>query len=165
VCAAGVCDTVLILLGAFGAAAALESAPDLRLVLLGAGAVFLLVLGIKSLRATSVRLDTDSPAAVLPPRSVLLRTVSVSLLNPHAVLDTVGVIGAAVASQPASSRGTFALGTVSASWLWFAFLAVCAAALRRHLTPRRARYFDRFSALVLLLFAGFLTTELIAALR
>ncbi|MBW3645555.1 MAG: hypothetical protein KY441_08635 [Actinobacteria bacterium] len=42
-----------------------------------------------------------------------------SLLNPHAVLDTVGVIGTAIAAQEAVAQSAFAGGALTASWLWF----------------------------------------------
>jgi L-lysine exporter family protein LysE/ArgO len=163
VCTAGACDTMLILVGAFGAAAALDRLPTLRLVLLGLGAAYLFFIGAQALRTSGTRLDADGAEQAARPRSVLAKTVSVSLLNPHAVLDTVGVIGAAVAAQPVADRGAFAVGSVSASWLWFVLLAVGGAVFRRHLTPRRARYFDWFSGAVMLVFAALLTVELVRA--
>lgn len=163
VLAAGICDTLLIALGWFGVGQLLETVPSLRAGLLVAGALFLTYLGVQSLRARDSRLDT-ADGQKLDARAVIWRTVSVSLLNPHAILDTVGVIGAAVAAQPASSRTVFAIGAMSASWLWFMVLAVGAAQVRRYLTERGARWFDRFSGLVMLLFAVLLAVEFVRSL-
>jgi arginine exporter protein ArgO len=46
----------------------------------------------------------------------------VSLLNPNAILDTVGVIGAAIAAQEVTGRTAFAGGALTASWVWFVAL-------------------------------------------
>jgi L-lysine exporter family protein LysE/ArgO len=97
----------------------------------------------------------------LPLRTVVSRTTSVSLLNPHAILDTVGVLGAAIAAQQAEQRAVFASGTLTASWVWFLILALAASLLRRFLTPRRRQWIDRGSGAMLLLFAGLLTVEFI----
>lgn len=155
--AAALCDSLLIVLGAAGVSGVLRALPGARAVLLAGGALFLTYLGIKSLRSKGSRLAVPSRADA---RQVVGRTVSVSLLNPHAILDTVGVIGAAVAAAPVRSRLVFAAGTVSASWLWFLVLAVGAAQLRRVLTPRASVWFDRVSGIVLLVFAAGLAVEL-----
>jgi L-lysine exporter family protein LysE/ArgO len=94
---------------------------------------------------------------------VIARTVAVSLLNPHAILDTVGVIGAAISAQPSAQRLAFGAGTATASWLWFLVLAVAAAALRRILTPARRVWFDRVSGLIMVTFGVLLAVELIRA--
>jgi L-lysine exporter family protein LysE/ArgO len=156
--AAALCDSLLIVLGAAGVSGVLVAVPAARSVLLAGGAAFLTYLGLKSLRSKGSRLDEPVRASA---GQVVRRTVSVSLLNPHAILDTVGVIGAAVAAAPARSRLAFAAGTVSASWLWFLFLAVGAAALRPVLTPRATVWFDRACGGVLLLFAVGLAVELL----
>jgi L-lysine exporter family protein LysE/ArgO len=158
VIAAGSCDTLLILAGAAGVSGLLAALPALRGALLIGGAVFLGYLAVQSWRNADGAERFQAGHALNASR-MIRRTVAVSLLNPHAILDTVGVIGAAVAAQPASSRVLFASGTVTASWLWFLFLAVGAAAMRRYLTPRRAVWFDRASGTIMIVFAVFLVRE------
>lgn len=159
VIAAGCCDTLLILAGAAGVSQLLNSFPTLRVALLVGGAGFLTYLGVQSWRRSTTALDL-STGEELGARKVLTRTASVSLLNPHAILDTVGVVGAAIAAQPEAFRPFFAGGAVSASWLWFLLLASAAAGARRFLTPRRALWFERVSGSVMLLFALMLLSEL-----
>ncbi len=163
VVAAGCCDTLLILAGAAGVSQLLNNFPALRIVLLVGGAAFLTYLGVQSWRRSTTTLALTTGEA-LDGRKVLTRTASVSLLNPHAILDTVGVIGAAIAAQPEASRALFAGGAVSASWLWFLLLAGAAAGARRFLTPRRALWFERVSGAVMFLFALLLVSELPALL-
>jgi L-lysine exporter family protein LysE/ArgO len=163
VIAAGCCDTILIVCGAAGVSGLLNSFPGLRVALLLGGALFLVHLGLRSWRA-SESLVGFATGDVLSGRQILLRTASVSLLNPHAILDTIGVMGSTISAQPQEQRLWFATGAISASWVWFLFLAVGAAAARRYMTPGRARWFERISGTVMLLFAAILLSELAAEL-
>jgi L-lysine exporter family protein LysE/ArgO len=156
---AGVCDTILIILGAAGTSALLNSVPGLRPAMLVAGALFLTYLGVKSLRAKPT--DFDEQAGVWSRGQVLRQTMAVSLLNPHAILDTVGVLGAAITAQAVGMRLPFAVGAVVASWTWFLVLATAAHAMRRFLTKERRVWFDRISGLILLVFAGWLAVEFV----
>jgi L-lysine exporter family protein LysE/ArgO len=159
---AGVCDTILIVLGAAGTSALLNSVPGLRPAMLVAGALFLIYLGVKSLRAKPT--DFDEQAGVWSRGQVLRQTMAVSLLNPHAILDTVGVLGAAITAQAVGMRLPFAVGAVVASWTWFLVLATAAHAMRRFLTKERRVWFDRVSGLILLVFAGWLAVEFVQTL-
>lgn len=160
VVAAGCCDTLLILAGAVGVSGLLNQVPTVRGILLLGGVALLGCLGVQSWRGStaSLRLETGTR---LNGGAIIRRTVAVSLLNPHAILDTVGVIGAAIAAQPEASRALFAGGAVSASWLWFLLLAGGAAAARRYLTPRRALWFERASGTIMLAFAALLLYEFV----
>jgi len=164
VLAAGCCDTLLIVAGVAGVSGLIATVPGVRPALLVFGAVFLTYLGVRSIRTAGGHLTVGPPggpgAAAGSVRQVVGRTVSVSLLNPHAILDMVGVIGAAVIAQPVDSRATFAAGTLSASWIWFLILAVGAAQARRLLTPRAIAWFDRLSGAIMLVFAGYFALEL-----
>jgi L-lysine exporter family protein LysE/ArgO len=155
VLAAAVCDTVLIAAGAGGASALLAGSRGLRDVLVGVGVAFLVVLGLRSL------LVRPEPVDVRSGGSVLVRTLGVSLLNPHAVLDTVGVIGGAVAAQAAAHRLPFAAGAAAASWVWFLLLAAAAAVLQARLSPRGRLWIARGSGLLMLAFAVVLAREIL----
>ncbi len=50
--------------------------------------------------------------------------LSVSLLNPHAILDTIGVIGSSAALYSGSNKIAFTIVCISVSWLWFFLLAI-----------------------------------------
>jgi L-lysine exporter family protein LysE/ArgO len=158
VLATGACDTFLIVLGAVGAAKLLAAAPGLREALILLGVTFLVVLGLSALLRHSEGAEDYQASARLT--SVGIQAAGVSLLNPHAVLDTVGVIGGAVAAQAAQHRLTFALGAVSASYLWFFLLAIFASALKSRLTIKVRLWIQRGSGLLMLIFAGILASEL-----
>ena len=57
-------------------------------------------------------------------RKQVLFAASVSLLNPHAILDTIGVIGSSSLNYSGDVRVAFTLTTIIVSWLWFFGLAV-----------------------------------------
>ena len=50
--------------------------------------------------------------------------LSVSLLNPHAIMDTVGVIGTSASIYTGYEKIAFAIATISVSWFWFILLAI-----------------------------------------
>ncbi len=164
VVAAGCCDSVLIVGGAAGVSGLLTGFPAVRGALLLGGTAFLAYLGTQSWRTAADQVRLAAGESMSAGR-VVVRTVAVSLLNPHAILDTVGVIGAAVAAQPHASRAVFALGSVTASWLWFLLLAGGAAGMRRYLTPRRAVWFERISGTIMLIFAVVLLVEFIQVIH
>jgi L-lysine exporter family protein LysE/ArgO len=155
--ATSLCDTALIVLGAAGASALLTAAPGLREALIAGGVVFIVVLGLRTMVA---RPEMSSAPRIVAPGAVALQAVGVSLLNPHAVLDTVGVIGGAIAARAMEARAPFALGAISASWLWFLALGLGGALFQAWLTPAVRLWIQRGSGLLMLVFACILATEL-----
>jgi L-lysine exporter family protein LysE/ArgO len=153
---AALCDSLLILLGAFGAAAAFSAVPAARDVLIVAGVAFL---GILGLRALTTRPHEEAVPRVRRARAIVAQAVGVSLLNPHAILDTVGVVGGAIASRT-GDRVEFAAGTVTASWLWFAGLVLAGALLDARIGVRGRLAIQRFSGALMLAFAVVLAREL-----
>ncbi|MDO0936231.1 LysE family transporter [Streptomyces sp. DG2A-72] len=164
VVAAGICDTVLISLGGAGTSAVLERIPGIKEFLLAAGVVFLTYLAVKSFRSSFRSRPEDFDQSTAPemrwPR-VVAQCASVTVLNPHAVLDVVGILGVAIAAQDPAHRPGSTAGAVSASWLWFTALALGASTLRRWLTPHRRVWIDRVSGALLLVFAALFAGELL----
>ncbi len=171
---AAVCDTLLIALGATSVAAIFARYPLLRLALLALGIMFLLILGIGSLRTASeeavrqgdaVTADQQAtPPAPALPRLVLMG-IGCSWGNPHAILDTVAVLGAAIAAQAATARLPFAAGAVTASWLFFLLLLVVGAAFSARLSHRAARWIRWGSGSLMLVFALILVIEAVGLRR
>ena len=154
---ASCCDTLLILLGAAGVSALLN-APGSREVLILIGVFFLVIMGILALRDSS---GDEMVEGLMRPAAMVAQTVSVSLLNPHAILETVGVLGAAIAAQSAGNRPEFAAGVVSASWVWFLMIGLGASILQRWLTSPVRLWIQRGSGVLMLALAGVLTLELV----
>jgi len=118
---ASICDTALIVLAVTGVSVIVLSSVWVKTFLLCAGTLFLLYMGWSTWRSKPA---ANRDAAVsFPPRKQIAFAASVSLLNPHAVLDTVGVIGTSSLQYAGSEKMAFTAACVVVSWLWFAGLA------------------------------------------
>ncbi len=145
------CDSLLIVLGGVGASALLAT-QGYRDVLIAVGSVFLVVVGLLTLRAAPRQAGEVEPLGHVG--ATVTQAVGVSLLNPHAILDTIGIIGGAIAAQAVEERMLFGAGTVSASWLWFLALCAGASAVSPRLTFRVRLGIQRGSGVLMLIFAG-----------
>lgn len=137
VLACSLLDALLMVLGVSGLAASLGESPRLLNALGLVGALVLTVYAVLALRravAPQVLL-AHSAGQAAPLGRVVAQVLSISLLNPHVYLDTVVLVGAVGARQPAGMQGAFLLGSCLASALWFAALGYGA----RLLTPLFAR--------------------------
>lgn len=135
-CAAA--DALLMTLGVLGAGGALARAPQLAAWATGGGALFLLGYGLRALaRALRPgRLEATPAAGRARTRAaVLAQAAGFTLLNPHVYLDTVLLVGAVGAQQPAALRAAFLAGACSASAAWFVLVGYGA----RRLAPWFAR--------------------------
>ena len=118
-CAGG--DLLLIGIGLAGVGSLVASHPELmRYAALG-GALFLAVYGAYALRSAlrgSTGLQTEK-VVPLTRSAVILSTLAVTFLNPHAYLDTVVLIGSIGGQFPLEKRLIFGAGAVTASIVWF----------------------------------------------
>jgi L-lysine exporter family protein LysE/ArgO len=120
---AGLCDTLLILLAVLGISVVLLTVAWVKIVMVIVGICFLLYIGWTSWRAVS-----EAETAVMERSKYSLKqqiafTVSVSLLNPHAILDTIAIIGTASLAYSGRAKVAFSLACIFVSWLWFFMLA------------------------------------------
>ncbi len=130
-------DVALMAAGVFGLGALVQSSPRALTVIAWAGAAVLAVYGLQALtRALAPGQLVAAHSGASAPRAQVVRQVlAISLLNPHVYLDTVVLVGAVGAGQPAALRPVFLAGAGAASALWFAALGYGA----RLLTPLFAR--------------------------
>ncbi|BCG61412.1 LysE/ArgO family amino acid transporter [Paenibacillus sp. URB8-2] len=158
---AALCDTLLIFAAVGGVSLAVLSLHWLTPFIYGAGAVFLTVMGRQILRGGTA----GEQAAVLPPKEQVAYALSVSLLNPHALMDTVGVIGTSSLQYGAAERWAFAAAAAGVSWLWFMGLSAAGRALgKADPSGRLVRLLNIFSALLLWGMAGYMAWKLWAEL-
>lgn len=119
---AALCDTLLVIIAVLGVSVTVLTFSWLRLVLLCAGIVFLLYMGWNIWHSGSGRKAATGDAAH-GKRKQILFAASVSLLNPHAILDTIVVIGMNSLGYDLPERTMFTFAVISVSWLWFIGLA------------------------------------------
>lgn len=122
VATAGICDTMLISLAVTGVSLVVLGNLWIKTILMGCGTLFLIYMGWLTWSSKPEIAGPDQPPASL--RKTVFFTLSVSLLNPHAILDTVGVIGTNSLKYLGAEKLAFATATVAVSWLWFMALAV-----------------------------------------
>lgn len=121
VATAALCDILLIGLAVTGVSLIILVHDWIRISLLLAGAVFLAVMGVSMWRSRPQL--QESNRQVLPVRQQIIFALSVSLLNPHAILDTVGVIGTNSLQYAGADKIVFAGACMLVSAIWFAALA------------------------------------------
>lgn len=145
-------DTLTMSLGVLGVGRLLAQNPLLTTLGTLTGAAFLVWYGWQALQSArhSQRPELQSGAATTSVRAVLLAALGFSLLNPHALLDTLVLIGGASAS--ANAPMAFLGGVVAASWTWFALLAIASTLLAPLM--RSARMWQAIDALVALMMWG-----------
>jgi len=119
---AAVCDTLLILLAVLGVSLVVLTLPWLKTLLYAGGVLFLLYMGYLIWRSRPVADETQSE--LFSPRRQILFAASVSLLNPHAILDTIGVIGTSSLAYSGAAKWAFTLACVLVSWVWFLGLCI-----------------------------------------
>ena len=117
-------DIALMSAGVLGMGALVTAHPQGLTVATLGGAAVLAWYGLaafrRALHPDGLQAAGGGPA--LPLGRVLAQTLGISLLNPHVYLDTVVLVGAVGARQPAGTQGAFLLGAGLSSLLWFALL-------------------------------------------
>ncbi len=123
-------DIALICGGIFGGSALLNQSPLLLMLITWAGVAFLTWYGWGALRnAWQGDVSLASTQVMKQGRWRIIATMlAVPWLNPHVYIDTFVVLGSLGGQLPsAEARRWFALGSVSASVIWFFGLALLAA--------------------------------------
>lgn len=117
---AGLCDTLLIVLAILGVSLVLLSLPILQLIVYIIGFIFLIYMAISLWNEKPKNLEYQSPMSA---KKQIGFAMSVSLLNPHAIMDTIGVIGTSASIYDGMDKWIFSISTIAVSWLWFILLA------------------------------------------
>lgn len=134
------CDVVLITVGITVAGEVAAALPSLAQVANAVGALYLAVFGLLSLRSAVVgrRLRAAGTRG-----DVIVRTLAVSLLNPHAYVDTILLLGGLSTAYAGPGRYMFGAGAMLASVLWLMVLCVGGRTLAPLLArPRAWRVLD-----------------------
>ncbi|UGA55172.1 LysE/ArgO family amino acid transporter [Vibrio sp. VB16] len=157
-------DALLISLGVFGGGAILSQNELLLSTVTIGGIAFLTFYGYLSLKSAfqsqteNLNINTITKSR----RSVILSVFAVSLLNPHVYLDTVVVLGSIGGQFEGSDRLSFAIGTMTASFVWFFALSIAASKLAPTLSkPKVKASIDIGVALIMFLIAASLAKGLI----
>ncbi|WP_336773172.1 LysE/ArgO family amino acid transporter [Paenibacillus sp. MMO-58] len=149
VIAAALCDTLLILLAILGVSVLIINIPVLKTILIIAGVLFLAYIGWITWRSNGVASSTGEARRYSPRKQVML-AISVSLFNPHAIMDTIGVIGTSSLHYGGPAKRMFAIACIFVSWLWFFSLAAAGRILGKlDSSGRLMRSMNKISALLI----------------
>ncbi|UXR78270.1 MULTISPECIES: LysE family transporter [unclassified Staphylococcus] len=157
---AGLCDTLLILLAVLGVSLLLNQYPSLQLAIYIVGLVFLLYM------AWSLWMEKPVDATNQPSMSARKQigfALSVSLLNTHATMDTICVIGTSASVYGGSEKVAFTCATIAVSWLWFVGLAIIGKQLGR--VDASGKYIvilNKISSLIILAVAGIIIKNIVS---
>lgn len=120
---AGISDTLLIALAVAGVSIIVLSFAWLKTTLFAIGFFFLVYMGWVMWRSTPTE-STHQEKTNFSARRQIAFAASVSLLNPHAIIDTIGVIGTSSLAYLGWDKWIFAIACITVSWLWFFALAI-----------------------------------------
>jgi L-lysine exporter family protein LysE/ArgO len=152
---ASVCDTVLITVAVSGVSLVVLTIPWFKTALSWVGVLFLAYMGWATWRSQPAGAGPGAEANEWPLRRQVLFAASVSLLNPHAILDTVAVIGTTALQYSGTPRLAYTLACIAVSWLWFAALATAGRMLGLAASGLDLRrWLNRGSALIMWVVAG-----------
>ena len=146
------CDALLISAGVAGMGTVIANNPNFLLWAKAGGATFLIAYGLRAAKSAWRPAALTASTAKAPDVywAVIGAALAFSLLNPHAFLDTVILLGSIGGQHEGSGRVYFAGGAIMASALWFFVLGFGA----RYLAPVFAkpmawRVLDAIIALVM----------------
>ncbi|MES2198540.1 MAG: LysE family transporter [Chlamydiota bacterium] len=144
------CDLSLILFAVLGVD--IISRIDWFVIfMMSVGSVFLFYMGIKMWVGAKKTVLEPAMATTQSIPSQLASSAMLSILNPHAILDTFIVIGAVSATFVGFEKWTFTMGCMFSDFAWFLFLGTAGYFLRKlsH-GPKIFFVINRFSSLVMI---------------
>jgi L-lysine exporter family protein LysE/ArgO len=161
------CDVLLVTFGTLGLGALFASSKMLSLVITFGGAAFLAFYGLRALHAAKTAKGIDlQKAASASAASIAFTALGVSLLNPHAIIDTVVLVGGMAARYQGVDQIACIAGAITASGVWFYSLAYGARSLAPILTrPKIWRVIDLIIGVMMLALAISLALDGLRLLR
>lgn len=159
---AGLCDTLLIVLAVLGVSVILLSLPMLQIVIYCIGFIFLIYMAWSLWKEKPQALDRYQSMSA---RKQIGFALSVSLLNPHAIMDTIGVIGTNAAIYEGTDKMFFTITTIIVSWFWFIFLAIAGKVVGNiDKTGKYILILNKFSAMIIVIVACIILKQLLVIL-
>lgn len=148
-------DALLIAVGVAGLGTFIERSPALLTVIRLGGAAFLLWYAFIALRRAMNPRTMETGGGGAPDlRAAIATCLAFTFLNPHVYLDTVLLVGSLSAPYQGNDRLSYAIGAMSASFVWFFGLGYGARLLAPLFRTRRAwQVLDCFIALVMVVIA------------
>lgn len=156
---AGLADTIMISIAVTGMSVLVWSIPWIQAVLYGVGFCFLSYIGWSLWKSAPESIQSGEER--FPPQKQVIFAASVSLLNPHAILDIVGVIGTSSLAYSGMDKWSYTIACIAVSWIWFFGLAAAGRFIGQlDAQGKMLLLLNRISALLIWLMAIFMLVQL-----
>lgn len=143
-----VCDSLLIISSVLGVTLLILAIPKLELTILVIGFLFLIYVGFATW-SSKVK-STITGNKPLSARKQIIFAASVSLFNPHAIIDAVGVIGTNSLHFLGLNKIAFASACILVSIIWFFVLTLLGNRLNKFAKDIDLLfYLNKFSAVLI----------------
>lgn len=160
---AGICDMLLILLAVMGVSLIVFSFAWLKSLIFLVGFVFMVYMGWSIFRSAPG--TGEGRREALTTKQQILFAASVSLLNPHAILDLIGVIGPSSLAYEGDRLIVFTAACIVVSFTWFFGLAIAGRLIGGFDTDGKIiRRLNQISALIIWGIAVYLGVQLMESL-
>lgn len=143
-------DITLSMACFFGIGALMERFPLLANLILLAGSLVVIWIGLGLLRSKASLEGGDS--AIKPWGKVILHACVVTWFNPQAIIDGTMLLGAFRATLTAAQAPFFILGSASASCLWFFGLTTILSIFRGKITDGILQWINRICGCVIVFY-------------
>ncbi len=154
-----ICDALLISGAVMGVSLAVLSIPWVKTIVYYVGLVFLIYMGWVTWRSSSQPTDSFQP---LSSRQQIYFAASVSLLNPHAVLDSVAVIGTNSLHFIGTDKWLFTFACILVSFCWFVGLSLIGRLFKQKESNHTAlKWLNKFSALTIWAVAIYIAKQML----
>jgi len=145
---ASICDTILISLAVLGVSVIVLNHYWIEMGIMLVGIIFLVYMGWVTWNSKTS--SNASEVNTLTHRKQIAFSASVSLLNPHAIMDTIGVIGTSSLSYSGVEKVCFALACILVSWIWFFSLALAGRRMGKlDQSGKFMNYLNKISSLIM----------------
>ena len=157
---ASLCDTILIICAVLGLSVAVLAISWLKTVVFIVGFFFLMYMGWVTWHNKPAKLQEGSKP--ISAKRQMAFAASVSLLNPHALLDTIGVIGTSSLQFAGNEKLAFTAACILVSCSWFFGLSVSGHFLHKlDKTGLWLRLVNKVSAFIIWVVAFYIGWQLI----
>lgn len=150
-----ICDSILIICAVLGVSVIVLAIPWLKTLIFVLGFCFLFYMGCVAWLSKPTKFKEGNDP--LSARVQVLFAMSVSLLNPHALMDTIGVIGTSSLQFIGKEKLMFTAGCIFISSCWFFGLSVLGHFLHKlDSTGRWLEIVNKVSAVIMWAIAGYI---------
>lgn len=155
------CDLTIIMLGVMGAATLFHHFPEFKIVVGIVGIVFLLQYGIGKMRKPKEDLYLSDVLKEKSLKRSILAAMTFSILNPHAYLDGIVLIGGYSSKYSEFPlRLGVGLGAATCSLVWFLVLSSASGMMMPFFqNPRRMRWVMSSAGVVLIILSARLSVD------